>query len=505
MSEESDIGRDDIPSVEVLKSAILAELDSGRARSFETVQSDAASSLHLSTRQRRYTIKGSKTALLANRFEKARAELKAEGLIEYPAHGKMKLTAAAKKPSSDESARNDKKHAAIEPAGEAGKHAAGPSGSRKRQQAPHAPQSPAPAPETAPGDSHPAPTTDAPGAAPEKPDAMPAHAETTSMGAWAKYRKYAPAALVVLGIILCLAQLGLPGAILGGAGLFLRSKDSRSDSADNPAAPKATLWAGVASVLLGLVLAVASCTGSSPSASTDRSDAPASPPASTQEADESANGVLSFKVTATGWPDKNKPVQVSVEGKTTDGKAVSDHYEAFVGTAYALEYGAGSYTISVAQGSLVCDNVPFTTSPSQCTFDGAKDRLITLNLAKDEKALSAAQEAEKQKEAEAAAKAEAEAAAKAEAEAAAQAEAERQAAEEAAAAAAAAAAVAQAESAAVDDGGSSGGGEYIGNVNSYKFHVPSCRTLPKEKNRIYFSSRDEAINSGYVPCKNCNP
>ena len=46
---------------------------------------------------------------------------------------------------------------------------------------------------------------------------------------------------------------------------------------------------------------------------------------------------------------------------------------------------------------------------------------------------------------------------------------------------------------------------YIGNKNSRKFHRPSCNTLPAEKNRIYFSSRDEAINSGFSSCGNCHP
>lgn len=47
--------------------------------------------------------------------------------------------------------------------------------------------------------------------------------------------------------------------------------------------------------------------------------------------------------------------------------------------------------------------------------------------------------------------------------------------------------------------------EYIGNRNTKKFHRTSCHTLPAEKNRVYFSSRDKATSSGYVPCKNCNP
>lgn len=48
-------------------------------------------------------------------------------------------------------------------------------------------------------------------------------------------------------------------------------------------------------------------------------------------------------------------------------------------------------------------------------------------------------------------------------------------------------------------------GQYIGNANSHKFHRISCGTLPSEKNRVYFDSRDAAINAGYVPCKRCNP
>lgn len=44
---------------------------------------------------------------------------------------------------------------------------------------------------------------------------------------------------------------------------------------------------------------------------------------------------------------------------------------------------------------------------------------------------------------------------------------------------------------------------YIGNVNTKKFHRPTCYTLPAEKNRVILSSRDEAINAGYSPCGNC--
>ncbi len=44
---------------------------------------------------------------------------------------------------------------------------------------------------------------------------------------------------------------------------------------------------------------------------------------------------------------------------------------------------------------------------------------------------------------------------------------------------------------------------YIGNVNSKKFHLPTCPNLPAEKNQILFSSYDEAINAGYEPCSTC--
>lgn len=48
-------------------------------------------------------------------------------------------------------------------------------------------------------------------------------------------------------------------------------------------------------------------------------------------------------------------------------------------------------------------------------------------------------------------------------------------------------------------------GNYIGNKRSLKFHLPTCRYLPAEKNRVYFKTRDEAVSEGYVPCKICKP
>jgi endonuclease YncB( thermonuclease family) len=50
-------------------------------------------------------------------------------------------------------------------------------------------------------------------------------------------------------------------------------------------------------------------------------------------------------------------------------------------------------------------------------------------------------------------------------------------------------------------------GNYVGNINSGKFHDPSCNWAQKmsEWNKIKFSSRDDAISQGYEPCRVCNP
>ena len=48
---------------------------------------------------------------------------------------------------------------------------------------------------------------------------------------------------------------------------------------------------------------------------------------------------------------------------------------------------------------------------------------------------------------------------------------------------------------------------YVGNANSKKFHYADCTYAGKMNpaNRVAFNTRDEAVNSGYVPCKRCNP
>ena len=46
---------------------------------------------------------------------------------------------------------------------------------------------------------------------------------------------------------------------------------------------------------------------------------------------------------------------------------------------------------------------------------------------------------------------------------------------------------------------------YIGNSSTHKFHESTCSYLPSKANQVYFDTRDEAVEAGYVPCGHCNP
>ncbi len=46
---------------------------------------------------------------------------------------------------------------------------------------------------------------------------------------------------------------------------------------------------------------------------------------------------------------------------------------------------------------------------------------------------------------------------------------------------------------------------YIGNVKSKKLHRENCISLPEEKNRIVFDTKEKAYEQGYSNCLNCNP
>ena len=48
-------------------------------------------------------------------------------------------------------------------------------------------------------------------------------------------------------------------------------------------------------------------------------------------------------------------------------------------------------------------------------------------------------------------------------------------------------------------------GPVIGNVNSLIFPRLDCDNLPQEKNRVWFPSREAAIDAGYRPCRTCRP
>ncbi|WP_253256508.1 MULTISPECIES: thermonuclease family protein [unclassified Neomoorella] len=54
---------------------------------------------------------------------------------------------------------------------------------------------------------------------------------------------------------------------------------------------------------------------------------------------------------------------------------------------------------------------------------------------------------------------------------------------------------------------SSSAAKYIGNSSSKKFHLPSCQWAKEisPRNRVEFTSRQEAISAGYQPCKVCRP
>ena len=46
---------------------------------------------------------------------------------------------------------------------------------------------------------------------------------------------------------------------------------------------------------------------------------------------------------------------------------------------------------------------------------------------------------------------------------------------------------------------------FIGNIKSMVLHSPQCSNLPSENNRIYFDTKEEALDMKYKPCGNCNP
>lgn len=51
------------------------------------------------------------------------------------------------------------------------------------------------------------------------------------------------------------------------------------------------------------------------------------------------------------------------------------------------------------------------------------------------------------------------------------------------------------------------GQSYVGNKNSFVLHEASCSSVDrmKDKNKVYFSTKEEAFGLGYDPCDRCTP
>ena len=49
--------------------------------------------------------------------------------------------------------------------------------------------------------------------------------------------------------------------------------------------------------------------------------------------------------------------------------------------------------------------------------------------------------------------------------------------------------------------------KFVGSINSDKYHRPNCEWAKKIRpdNAVWFSSPEEAKNTGYKPCKACRP
>lgn len=252
---------------------------------------------------------------------------------------------------------------------------------------------------------------------------------------------------------------------------------------------------------LAAVLAVAlglGCGCSSSSAGDSSVDSAETSTAAAQ-VDEQADGVLSFTLEPEG-DVSGIEMQVLVDGKADGGEEVHDYYKAQIGTKYALQYGAGTYALSVVAGTLKQDDVVYKATDASVVFDARSNQAVELRISKDAEATDALA-AQKQKEAEEAAakkKAEEEAAAKkkAEEEAAAQKKAEEEAAQKKAAEEAAAEEQRQKESASVEAQERT---VYITNSGK-KYHNGSCRHLKKSKIAISLS---DAIAEGYTACKTC--
>ena len=60
---------------------------------------------------------------------------------------------------------------------------------------------------------------------------------------------------------------------------------------------------------------------------------------------------------------------------------------------------------------------------------------------------------------------------------------------------------------AISAGNSKKNYKYVGSKFSINYHLPSCKKAKRiqEQNRVTFTSAEEAIKAGYVPCGLCKP
>lgn len=490
MEENKPVGREDIPEVDRLKEAVLQELAAGRRRSFEAVKKDAITSLKLTAAQKRYKIKGSKTTLLENRFEKARSELHGEGLIEYPDTGKVKITEAGKALCSSQAksvrvgevatkedcARNNSQddslvdeHPSSQEKGKPQKKAHGGEDEEEKspfELAPDYRYEVTPLFQEPPS-SH-AVLTDSP-------------VKTDAQHPAASWVRFLPLALVAVGLLFCLAGQGLLGAVSAGAGAVLGRKASFFKGDGKPAAAKVTFVSGLCAALLGLVLALSgACSGTS-------GGSVPQPDSDTQAVAQKSESKASLRIDAADWSPSYGSITVAMKGTTDQGKTVSKSLQVRPGASVSLECDPGTYTFSVDPLELTQSDAVFTATTADAVFDGSTPFVVNLAVVKDAEATDKLSAAKAEKAA-------------AEEQAKAQAEAEARAQEEAAAAAAAAEAEAAAASAA-EQNNIAERTVYITNTGG-KYHRDGCRYL---KNSQIAISTADARAQGYEPCKVCNP
>lgn len=481
MEENKPVGREDIPEIDRLKEAVLQELSAGRRRSFEAVKKDAIASLKLTASQKRYKIKGSKTTLLENRFEKARSELHSEGLIEYPDTGKVKITEAGKALCSSQAksaqveevatkedcVRNNSQddssideHPSPQEKGEPQKKA------RRSEEGEKNPFELAPdyRYEVTPLFQDPPSSHAVLADSPVKTDAQ------HSAASWVRFL---PLALVAVGLLFCLAGQGLLGAVSAGAGAVLGRKASFFKGDVKPAAAKVTFVSGLCAALLGLVLALSgACSGTS-------GGSVPQPDSGTQAVEQKSESKASLRIDAADWSPSYGSITVAMKGTTDQGKTVSKNLQVRPGASVSLECDPGTYTFTVDPLELTQSDAVFTATSADAVFDGSTPFVVNLAVVKDAEATDKllTEKAEK---------------AAAEEQAKAQAETEARAQEEAAAAAAAAAA---------EQNNSAERTVYITNTGG-KYHRDGCRYLKNSKIAI---STADARAQGYEPCKVCDP